>query len=47
MGRMRNLRSKRSIGGKLHFLDTPEIDVRQELLKIKAPLFENEPWKLN
>jgi len=33
--------------GKLRFLDTPENDARQELLKIKAPVFENTPWKLN
>jgi hypothetical protein len=37
---------KQEYRGKLRFLDMPEIDVRQELLKIKAPVFENEPWKL-
>jgi hypothetical protein len=38
---------KREYRGKLHFLDSPEKDARQELIKIKAPVFDNEPWKLN
>jgi hypothetical protein len=38
---------KREYRGKLRFLDRPENDARQELLRVKAEVFEYEPWKLN
>ena len=38
---------KEEYRGKLRFLDRPENDARQELLKIKAVMFESESWKLN
>jgi hypothetical protein len=38
---------KREYRGKLRFLDKPENDVRQELPKIKAAVFDSNPEKLN
>ena len=38
---------KEEYRGKLRFLDRPENDARQELLRTKAVAFESELWKLN